>query len=69
MVNTLWVEIRWPGGWRRRWGLLLAVFVAVALGSRSGALAARSGALVFLAMVVTASAVGSRICDHGIWIQ
>jgi hypothetical protein len=62
MVNTLWVEIRWPGGWRRRWGLLLAVFVAVALGSRSGA-------LVFLAMVVTASAVGSRICDHGIWIQ
>jgi hypothetical protein len=41
----------------------------MALGSRSGALAARSGALVFLAMVVTASAVGSRICDHGIWIQ
>jgi hypothetical protein len=69
MVNTLRVEIRWPGGWRRRWELLLAVLVAVAPGSRSGALATRSGALVFLAMVVTAPAVGSGIRDHGIRIR
>jgi hypothetical protein len=52
----------------RRWGLLLAVLVAVAQGSRSDALAAKSGSLVFLAMVVTAPAVGSQICDHGIRI-
>jgi hypothetical protein len=69
MVNTLRVEIRWPEGWRRCWGLLLAVLVAVAPGSRSDALAARSGALVFLAMVVTTPAVGSRIHDHDIWIR
>jgi hypothetical protein len=62
IVNALRVEIPWPGGWRRRWGLLLAVLVAVAPGSRSGA-------LVFLAMVVTAPAVGSGIRDHGIRIR
>jgi hypothetical protein len=69
MVNALRVEIRWPGGWRRRWGLLLAVLVAVAPGSRSGTLAARSDALVFLAMVVTAPTVGSGIRDHDIRIR